>query len=172
MLRMRTAHYAWLALAGPCLSIVGCQPGRDAVGSKADVARRYEFTRVRQLLVRIDSQTGQVAFAHVSGDGGCALLGGHPQFGASAPRARALRCLQPPPGVWRITPKRQNLTHSENRPSYGLWVDRGGARRRRLDRDPGACGRTAEEVGCALQRDGGICAWRGPRCDTSGFSGT
>ncbi len=80
MHRFRTAHSVWLAIAFLAFPLLGCQPGDDASPSAGEIANRFDFLRTRQLLVRIDTMTGQVSYVHVSGDGGFVPLGGRPNL--------------------------------------------------------------------------------------------
>ena len=65
------------------VSLVACDGSRGgAAGGSAEPGPRYRFTRTAQSLVRLDSASGQVWLAALSGDGGWAALGAAPSPGS------------------------------------------------------------------------------------------
>lgn len=75
----------WVAVGclGLLVALVGCQPANGPSsthepGASASDEKRFQFVRVRKLILRIDSALGVVWMVDENGDGGWSMLGATP----------------------------------------------------------------------------------------------
>jgi hypothetical protein len=73
-----SARSGWVLIALCAALSFGCQPAGDPHDADKDPRPRFSFIRAKQLIVRLDTQTGHIWFAHESGDGGFSSLGSTP----------------------------------------------------------------------------------------------